>query len=96
MSSCLESTGRVQGHHINVEEFEKSLQSQGYQMVSKENAKPGDVWISGSKGHTELVAEAGGNRLIGSNNDRPGHQVISEHVGPTGGYYYHLPEKEGN
>jgi hypothetical protein len=93
VSSALEATGRVKGHHINVVAFEKSLVSQGYERVPKEQARPGDVWISGSKGHTELVAEAGGNRLIGSNNDRPGHQVISYHNNPQGGYYYQLKEK---
>lgn len=90
VSSALESTGRINGHHINVRELEKSMLEQGYSRVSKEQAQPGDVWINGSKGHTELVAEAGGNTLIGSNNDRPGHQVISEHRNPSGGYYYHL------
>ena len=94
VSSALESTGRVKGHHINVGEFENSLKEQGYQQVPKGQAQPGDVWISGSKGHTELVAEAGGNTLIGSNNDRPGHQVISEHKNPSGGYYYHLPDQK--
>ena len=90
VSSVLESTGRLNGHHINVEELEGSLLNQGYARVSKDQAQPGDVWINGSKGHTELVAEAGGNVLIGSNNDRPGHQVISETRNPEGGYYYHL------
>ena len=90
VSSALESTGRLQGHHVNVKELENSLKEQGYTQVPKDQAQPGDVWISGTKGHTELVAEAGGNTLIGSNNDRPGHQVISEHHNPSGGYYYHL------
>lgn len=94
VSSALESTGRVKGHHINVKEFENSLLEQGYVRVPKEQARPGDVWINGSKGHTELVAEAGGNTLIGSNNDRPGHQVISEHKNPNGGYYYQLPDRQ--
>ena len=90
VSSVLESTGRINGHHVGVGDLEKSMLDQGYSRVSKEQAQPGDVWINGSKGHTELVAEAGGNVLIGSNNDQPGHQVISESHDPTGGYYYHL------
>lgn len=89
VSACLESTGRIKGHHINVVELEKSLIAQGYKRVPKEQAKPGDVWISSSRGHTELVAEAGGKRLIGSNNDRPGHQVISMNNAGSG-YYYQL------
>ena len=63
VSSCLESTGRLKGHEINVEHLEESLKKQGYQQVPREKSQPGDVWISDSAGHTELVAEAGGKRL---------------------------------
>ena len=89
VSSALESQGLVRGHHINVREFERSLLSQGYVRVPQSQAQPGDVWINGSRGHTELVATPGATRLIGSNNDRPGHQVISYGV-PRGGYFYQL------
>jgi Bacteriophage peptidoglycan hydrolase len=95
VSSCLESTGRIQGHHVGVADLQKSMLSQGYQQVSKDQAQPGDVWISGNVGHTELVADKGANTLLGSNNDRPGHQVISLSSGQQGGYYYHLPDKNG-
>jgi cell wall-associated NlpC family hydrolase len=89
VSSLLESTGRIKGHHINVEEFERSLRAQGYAQVPAGQAQPGDVWISNSRGHTELYA--GNGRTIGSNNDRPGHQVISERPkAPGTGVYYHL------
>jgi hypothetical protein len=91
VSSALESTGRLQGHHINVGELEQSLLKQGYVQVPANQAKPGDVWISQSRGHTELVSQAGGTSTIGSNNDRPGHQVISERGKNTGaGVYYQL------
>lgn len=93
VSSLLESTGRIKGHHINVVELEKSLLSQGYHEVPKDQAQPGDVWINDSRGHTEMVAEKGGKRLIGSNNDRPGHQVISLNS-KSGGHYYHLDSKK--
>jgi hypothetical protein len=89
VSSLLESTGRVKGHHVNVVEFEKSLVSQGYREVPKGQAQPGDVWISDSRGHTEMCAAPGGTQCIGSNNDRPGHQVISLNS-PRGGHWYHL------
>jgi hypothetical protein len=89
VSSLLESTGRIKGHHVNVSELEQSLRQQGYQEVPKDQAQPGDVWISDSRGHTEMVAERGGTRLIGSNNDRPGHQVISMNSNSSG-HYYHL------
>lgn len=94
VSSALESTGRVKGHHINVKEFEKSLINQGYKQVSAKDAQPGDVWMNHSRGHTELVSKAGGTATIGSNNDRQGHQVISERAkSTTSGVYYHLNKK---
>ncbi|MBM3461960.1 MAG: hypothetical protein FJX76_07660 [Armatimonadetes bacterium] len=90
MSACLESTGRLQGHHVNVGELQQALLDQGYTRVDQAHAQPGDVWINGSVGHTELVATPGATQLIGSNNDAPGHQVISLAPGQQGGYYYHL------
>ncbi len=89
VSSCLESTGRLKGHEINVGHLENSLQRQGYKQVSRAQAQPGDVWISGSGGHTELVAEAGGRTLIGSNGSS--YQRISEDrsSGMRGGRFYH-------
>lgn len=94
VSSVLESTGRLKGHHVGVSNgnLKSALLSQGYKPSSV--GQPGDVWISNSGGHTEL--STGNNRTIGSNNDRPGHQVISEHYKkPGSGTYYHLnsPQK---
>ncbi len=89
VSSVLESTGRLKGHEINVRHLEQSLQKQGYQQVPREKAQPGDVWISDSAGHTELVSEAGGKALIGSNGSS--RQKVSEdrYSGMHGGRFYH-------
>lgn len=81
VSAILESTGRIKGHHINVGEFERSLIAQGWHQVPYSKAQPGDVWINNSRGHTQLVSEGGGSMTIGSNNDRPMHQVINERPG---------------
>lgn len=94
VSAALESTGRIRGHHINVREMERSLQAQGYVQVPASQARPGDVWISNSRGHTELVSTQGATHTIGSNNDRPGHQVISERPKAAGtGVIYQLRER---
>ena len=88
VSACLESTGALSGHHVNVSEMERSLVKQGYRRISAAEAKPGDVYITESRSHTELVAAPGATRLIGSNNDRPGHQVISEKPHNGSGVFY--------
>lgn len=89
VSSLLESSGKLQGHHVNVKEMEQALIKQGWRQVPAAQAKPGDVWMNHSRGHVELVTAAGGTRTIGSNNDRPGHQVISERAkNPGSGVYY--------
>ena len=82
VSSCLESQGLLKGHHVGVSNgnLRRALLSQGYKRIPASQARAGDVWISNSGGHTELVqgVQNGKLKLIGSNNDRPGHQVISE------------------
>jgi len=88
VSAILQTCGRLSGHHINVGELEGSLKAQGWHQVSMGAAKPGDVWINYSRGHTQLVATHGATRTIGSNNDRKGHQVISERAG-YGAVIYH-------
>lgn len=90
VSSCLESTGGLQGHHVGVRDLEQALIRQGYHRVPAHMAKPGDVWMNPQRGHTELVATPGATQLLGSNNDRPGHQVISQkpNRNPEGGVYY--------
>ncbi|MEQ8187614.1 MAG: peptidoglycan amidohydrolase family protein [Candidatus Eremiobacterota bacterium] len=89
VSSCLESQGLIKGHHINVKEMEQSLIKQGYRQIPLNQAKAGDVWMNSSRGHTELVQgfQNGKLKLIGSNNDRPGHQVISEGSATSGVVY---------
>ncbi len=87
VSSALESQGLVKGHHINVRAFEKELQKQGWVQVPANQAKPGDVWINHSRGHTELVATAGATKLIGSNGSA--RQKVSEHANnPSSGVIY--------
>jgi hypothetical protein len=87
--SALQSTGGIRGHFVGVRALENALKQQGYRQVPAAQAKPGDVWISKSRSHTELVTQPGGTRCIGSNNDRPGHQVISEKaMNPNAGVYY--------
>jgi len=89
VSSCLESQGLIKGHHINVKEMEKALIKQGWRQIPLNQAKAGDVWMNSSRGHTELVQgfQNGRLKLIGSNNDRPGHQVISEGSATSGVVY---------
>ncbi len=87
VSSALESQGLVEGHHTEVKAFERALISQGYRRISGDQAQPGDVCMNASRGHTELVAAAGGTRLIGSNGSA--RQRVSEHQNnPNTGVYY--------
>lgn len=89
VSSLLQSTGGLQGHFVNVRGLEAALKKQGYRQVPAHLAKPGDVWINHSRGHTEMVTAPGGTRTIGSNNIRQGHQQISErNKDPRSGVYY--------
>jgi len=89
VSSLLENAGMLKGHHVNVKGMEQALKQQGWRQIPAAQAKPGDVWMNHSRGHVELVTEAGGRKTIGSNNDRPGHQVISERPkDPSSGIYY--------
>ena len=69
--------------------LETALKRQGYRQVPASQAKPGDVWMNHSRGHTELVTQAGGRKTIGSNNIRQGFQRISERdKNPGSGVYY--------
>jgi hypothetical protein len=89
VSSVLEDTGRLKGHEINVGHLESSLKQQGYKQVPREQAQPGDVWISDTAGHTELVAAAGGKCLIGSNGSERQHVSEDTYSGMHGGRFYH-------
>lgn len=89
VSSLLENAGTLKGHFVNVKGLESALKQQGWRQIPAAQAKPGDVWMNHSRGHVELVTQAGGTKTIGSNNDRPGHQVISERAkSPSSGIYY--------
>lgn len=88
---ALQDSGRLRGHQNGVRGLENEMLREGYSQVPPGMARPGDVWISNARSHTELVSAYGGTRTIGSNNDMPGHQVISEHNrNPASGVYYHL------
>ncbi|MGE0495447.1 MAG: hypothetical protein AB7S38_39945 [Vulcanimicrobiota bacterium] len=91
VSSVLQATGRLDGHEINVDDFRERLQEEGWRQIPRDEAQPGDVWITkpDQGRHTELVTEAGGGRTIGSNNVRPGFQQITEREKEADtGYYY--------
>jgi hypothetical protein len=89
VSSILQDTQGLQGHHVGVRDLEQSLLRQGWHQVPANMAQPGDVWIAHGRGHTELVSAPGGTRTIGANNDRPGHQVVFErNKNPGSGVYY--------
>ena len=100
VSSVLESTGRLKGHHINVKEMEKALREQGYVAVPLDKARAGDVWMNDSRGHVELVggSKDGKLQLIGSNNSKPGDsntQQVSRDNSESSGVVYHKVEPEG-
>lgn len=87
--SALQSTGRLRGHFVGVRALENALKQQGWRQVPANQAKPGDVWISNSRSHTELVSTPGGRKTIGSNNIRQGFQRISERdKDPGSGVFY--------
>ena len=91
VSSLLESNGKLSGHYITVGKLEEALKNQGYHQVSADQAQPGDVWISSSRGHTEIVEKAGNPpTLIGSNNGGDDIQEITRDKGSgKSGVFYH-------
>ncbi len=60
----------------SVAQLKSTLQSRGWKQVPKEQSKAGDVAFANTGSHVQLVSAPG--KTIGSNNDRPGHQVVSE------------------
>ena len=68
--------------------LKNSLLSQGYKEVPAAQAGPGDVWISNSEGHTELVASKGGKTLIGANGDSFQRISVDNSSGQQGGHFY--------
>lgn len=89
VSSCLETTGRLKGHYVEVNALEGALKRQGWRQIPASQARAGDVWINPSRGHVQLVASTGARKTIGSNNDRPGHQVISVRDNDPGSAVYY-------
>lgn len=70
VAACLDKAGtyKKQPGDASVATLAQNLQKQGWKKVSKEQTKPGDVAIFNKSQHAELVSEAGGKELIGSNN----------------------------
>lgn len=80
----------LKGHYLSVPQLREALERQGWKKVSAQNARPGDVWMSGS--HTELVTRAAFGRnslpeVTGSNNGGNYHQTISSHRQGGGSFY---------
>ncbi len=83
VAACLSSAGTYQKKpgDASVRTLKQNLINDGWKKVSKEQSKPGDVAIFNGTQHIELVAEAGGKQLIGSNN-KGGSNVQSVNMGP--------------
>ena len=83
VAACLSSAGTYQKKpgDASVRTLKQNLINDGWKKVSKDQSKPGDVAIFNGTQHIELVAEAGGKQLIGSNN-KGGSNVQSVNMGP--------------
>ena len=98
VTSALKANGQFDQNIVNVKDMEKEFKRQGIKAIPADQAMPGDVWISNSRKHTELVSEAGGGMTIGSNNEdpetrkpTPGKQFITERPKDLdAGVYYDL------
>lgn len=88
VSSVLRGAGLLRGHYTYVPTLEQGLRQEGYVRVPRHQSRPGDVWISSSRSHTEIVAEPGGRLLIGSNNNGRWFQTITQHAPWNAGVYY--------
>ena len=89
VSAILQSEGILRVHHNYAPSLESQLRHEGWMRVSSAKAQPGDVWFSPDRGHVEIVAEHGGQVLIGSNNNGRHFQTISHGTPYGGGVYYH-------
>lgn len=96
VSSVLAESGRGIDKTASVSDLRQQLLDKGWEVISKEDAKPGDVWMTESNTHgsrhTELVTTEGGTHTIGSNNievpeGEPSQQMIFERE-KEGGMYY--------
>jgi hypothetical protein len=87
ISAVLQDTGRLHGHYINVGVMEGALQHQGWHPVSASRAMPGDVWVTSSDSHTEMVTHRGATQMIGANGTSV--EVVSFTGDWTSGRFYH-------
>jgi hypothetical protein len=100
---CLKKAGlvsRSEYHQIGAEALGNKLKQKGWTVVSRSEARPGDVWVKpasgGKSAHTELVHsnKNGKITLIGSNNRLSnGNQQISydSYSGNQSGYFLRAP-----
>ncbi len=96
VSSVLQASERGIERTPSVSELRAQLLEKGWEAIPREEARPGDVWMTesntyGSR-HTELVTTAGGTHTIGSNNISSTQQQIFEREKEGGIIYGHRPE----
>lgn len=92
VSACLAKAGvyKKKPGDASVRVLKQHLIEDGWKKVSKDQAKPGDVAIFNGTQHIELVAEAGGKQLIGSNNKGNANtQTVSMDAGNWGSVEYY-------
>lgn len=99
VSSVLKESDRGIERTEDVSALRKQLLEKGWQEVPRDQAKPGDVWMTtsdkhGSR-HTELITTPGGTHAIGSNNipAEESQQKIFERENSGGIIYGHRPAK---
>lgn len=97
VSAVLKKAKLMKGNNkTNVSDLEKELLNQGWTVVQGQ-PKPGDVWISNERTHTELVSEVknGQVKTIGANNgarrDGTVGQSVKERKKPEGTGFYLTP-----
>ena len=97
VTSALKAAGTFDQNIVGVKAMERAFIEKGIEQIPASEAMPGDVWVSNSRRHTELVSEPGGEMTIGSNNlvSADGKylpvQAISERPkDPDSGVYYDL------
>lgn len=98
VSSVLQASGRGVTQNPSVSGLRQQLKDKGWQAISPDQAKPGDVWMTKSNTHgsrhTELVSQVdgkGGFHTIGSNNITKRQQKITERPKSGGVIYGYRP-----
>ena len=91
--ACQQNCGWMNYHNDNVGDLYAALKGGkcGYRVISKSQAKAGDIWCNTSLGHTELVYSNvnGSITLIGSNNGGTKYQRVTKD-GSSGSSGYFL------